>query len=328
VHHVGALRGFVFGAAFFVAALALFHGNARAAATCSAPTISALALGTSFEPPALVAGTQIAGTVTGRCRRDTANTVTLTFNNGANFNAGDRAMKCAACAGPTPYFLLQYQLFESDGTTVFPSGGVLVTCTTSCAGGPNGTYSYSFVAQILAPVAGTSFNDSQIGSYSDTNLKVTATPTTAGTAATSAAASVTATVVQYCTISTTTNIGFGAYDPLTVSAVTNATGVVTITCTRGNSGITLTLNGGNNSANAVAPQTRAMAGVSHGDFISYDIFEDGGYATRFPTTAVAETIPNGITTPSAISLFGQIPAAPQDVSVDTYGDTVQATVNF
>ena len=71
-----------------------------------------------------------------------------------------------------------------------------------------------------------------------------------------------------------------------------------------------------------------MIGAVHGNFISYDIFETAAYATRFPTTAVAQTITGGVTTPSGISLFGQIPAAPQDVSVDSYSDTVLTTVNF
>ena len=105
------------------------------------------------------------------------------------------------------------------------------------------TYSLNFVGK-FQPVAATSLNDSQIGSYSDTNLKATATPTTAGTASTSNAVATTATVIQFCTISTKTNIAFGAYDPLTVSGVTDNTGVVTVTCTRGNSGITLTVGAG------------------------------------------------------------------------------------
>jgi spore coat protein U-like protein len=136
---------------------------------------------------------------------------------------------------------------------------------------------------------------------------------------------VTATVTQNCTISTTTNIGFGAYDPVTVSAVTDATGAVKLTCTKAATGITLTLNAG--TGTPVGPDTRAMKGAVSGDFLSYDIYETA-YATRFPTTPVPETVSGGITSPTTISLFGQIKATPQDVSVDTYSDTVQATVNF
>jgi spore coat protein U-like protein len=137
---------------------------------------------------------------------------------------------------------------------------------------------------------------------------------------------VSATVTQNCTISTTTNIAFGAYDPVTVSAVTDATGAVKLTCTKAATGITLTLNAG--TGTPVAPDTRAMKGAANSNFLSYDIYESGTYATRFPTTPIAEVVSGGITTPTTVSLFGQIKAAPQDVSVDTYSDTVQATVNF
>jgi spore coat protein U-like protein len=137
---------------------------------------------------------------------------------------------------------------------------------------------------------------------------------------------VTATVAQNCTISTTTNIAFGAYDPVSVSAVTDATGAVKLTCTKAATGITLTLNAGGGTP--VGPDTRAMTGAVNGNFLSYDIYETGAYSTRFPVTPVSETVSGGITTPTTVSLFGQIKAAPQDVSVDTYSDTVQATVNF
>jgi len=153
-------------------------------------------------------------------------------------------------------------------------------------------------------------------------------PGAASAGSASSSVTVSATVTQNCTISTTTNVAFGAYDPVTVSAVTDATGAVKLTCTKAATGITLTLNGGGHSGSAVAPDTRAMVGATNGDFLSYDIYETGSYATRFPTTPVSETVSGGITTPTTVSLFGQIKAAPQDVSVDTYSDSVQATVNF
>jgi spore coat protein U-like protein len=139
---------------------------------------------------------------------------------------------------------------------------------------------------------------------------------------------VSASVAQNCKMTTTTNIAFGAYDPVTVSAVTNATGALSVSCTKAATGITLTLSAGGNSTHAVGPQTRAMIGATNGNFLSYDVFEDSGYATRFPVSAVAESVTGGITTPTTISLYGQIPAAAQDVAVDTYSDTLVATLNF
>lgn len=153
-------------------------------------------------------------------------------------------------------------------------------------------------------------------------------PSAANAGSASTPVTVSATVTQNCTISTTTNVGFGSYDPVTISAAITTNGVVRVTCTKGASGITLTLNGGSNSASATAPDTRAMKGTTNANYLSYDIYEDSGYATRFPTTAVAETVSGGITTPTNVTLYGKIKAAAQDVSVDSYSDTVQATVNF
>jgi spore coat protein U-like protein len=322
----------IFGVALFCGAMQLCGGNASAQ-VCTINSVSSLVLASSFDPVALTAGTQISSTVQGTCSSlNNPGDVRLTINNGSNFQSGSafRAMLCGACAGPNPFNLLQYQIYESDGATVFPTSPsfVSVSCAnpTNCKSATGSTFTYTFFGQIVTPVTSTSVNDSQIGSYSDGGLSISATGK--GATAVNAAIPTTASVGQFCTISTTTSVGFGAYDPLTVSAVTNATGKVTVTCTRGNSGVTLTLSGGSNAAHATSPQTRAMVGAAHGDYISYDIFETSAYATRYPTTAVAQTVSGGITTPSVVSLFGQIAAAAQNVSVDSYGDSVSATVNF
>jgi spore coat protein U-like protein len=153
-------------------------------------------------------------------------------------------------------------------------------------------------------------------------------PSAANAGSGSTPVTVSATVTQNCTISTTTNVGFGSYDPVTISGAVTTSGVVKVTCTKGASGITLTLNGGGNSASATSPDTRAMKGATNANYLSYDLYEDSGYATRFPVTAVSETVSGGITTPTNITLYGKIKATAQDVAVDAYGDTVQATVNF
>ena len=62
---------------------------------------------------------------------------------------------------------------------------------------------------------------------------------------------------------------------MTIAAVTNNTGAVTIACTRGNSGITLTVDAGAHAANATAPSARAMAGAVHGDLHLIRHFRDG-----------------------------------------------------
>ena len=138
---------------------------------------------------------------------------------------------------------------------------------------------------------------------------------------------VTASVASNCTISTT-SIAFGAYDPVVANATTplDATGLVTITCTKG-AATTIGLNAGNNSANATGT-TRAMK--SGTDYLSYEVYQDSGRATLWGnsgadlfTPAVA---PNK--NPRTLTTYGRIPAG-QDVPAGvSYTDTVTATVNF
>ncbi|HEY1978205.1 MAG TPA: spore coat protein U domain-containing protein [Candidatus Baltobacteraceae bacterium] len=139
---------------------------------------------------------------------------------------------------------------------------------------------------------------------------------------------VSATVTQNCTITAPVAIAFGAYDPVTVTTATNAAGSVTITCTKAATGVTLTLNDGSGVTATCGSDKRAMTGGTNANALCYDIYEDSSHTTRFPATAVSETVSGGITTPSVISLYGQIKAAAQDVSVDSYNDTVQATINW
>src|SRR5947208_10024354 len=58
--------------------------------------------------------------------------------------------------------------------------------------------------------------------------------------------SITATVAQTCSVSATSTLAFGAYDPVVANASTalTGTGSVSIKCTKGSSGITVDLDAG------------------------------------------------------------------------------------
>ena len=145
---------------------------------------------------------------------------------------------------------------------------------------------------------------------------------------------VTATVAAKCTI-TTTPLDFGEYDPVVANATTalNATGSVTVACTKGSTGLSVGLdNGGNFSG------TRRMAGG--GDFLGYAVYRPPnntpGTACSFPgtlawgTTIGTDTLALTNAASKAARTYnvcGTIPAG-QDVTVATYSDTVVATINF
>src|SRR5262249_31943577 len=78
---------------------------------------------------------------------------------------------------------------------------------------------------------------------------------------------VTANVVANCTLSST-NVAFGAYDPLGVGNL-QATGTLTLTCVKGTAPISIDLNLGSNPSGT----TLQMKGAVSGNFITYALYK-------------------------------------------------------
>ena len=144
---------------------------------------------------------------------------------------------------------------------------------------------------------------------------------------------VTATVSANCTIATAP-VAFGtAYDTVAGTAV-NATGSVSIACTKG-AAPNVTLGMGANAAGS----TRRMSDGGT-NFLTYELYQQP--STTVPNTACNYTAPTvwgttgaNIFTPSVspgkasrtYNVCGQIPGA-QDVAAAVYSDLVVATINF
>jgi len=148
--------------------------------------------------------------------------------------------------------------------------------------------------------------------------------------------SVTSSVAQSCTVSTTSALAFGAYDPIAAGALPG-TGSVSLKCTKGSSAITIDLDAGSHASGS----QRRMLGGTSGDFLNYNVTQP---ATTTPWTSCAgstvwgSTVGGSVYTPSgvtwsaaaaqAFTVCGSVPAV-QDVSADgSYTDTVIVTVNF
>jgi spore coat protein U-like protein len=151
-------------------------------------------------------------------------------------------------------------------------------------------------------------------------------PVAALAGASTAPLTVSASVAQNCTIGAGT-LSFGAYDPVVANrtAAATASGTMVVTCTKGSSGVTV---GFANSANAptgcTAPQRCLASGSS---YLNYNIYPTISYTAAW-TTALAETVSGGITTPTSLTIYGQIPGG-QDVATGaSYADSVVASVNF
>ena len=138
-------------------------------------------------------------------------------------------------------------------------------------------------------------------------------------------ASVSATIVADCTIAGST-LSFGSYDPLganSTAALTVSGNALSVACTRGATGVTVTLDNGLYSANA-SGTTRAMLGG--GAYLSYELYSDAAMTTVWNTTNAVSYTPTSMAA-TGLTVYGSIPGG-QNVSVASYTDSVIATVNF
>jgi spore coat protein U-like protein len=150
-------------------------------------------------------------------------------------------------------------------------------------------------------------------------------PGARGDAATaSASLNVSASVANNCTISTAA-LAFGVYDPLVANASANldATGTVTIACTKGATS-TIALNLGSNASGT----TRRMTDGSS-NFLTYEMYQDSSHSTVWGSSGTALFTPPAAPSKTArnFTVYGRIPGS-QDIPAGTYADTVTATVNF
>lgn len=142
---------------------------------------------------------------------------------------------------------------------------------------------------------------------------------------------VTANVARSCSITGTSNVAFGTYDPADANFSTplDASGSVTIRCTK-NTTYDIALGQGANAApgsTCVAPLRRMASGSER---LSYGLFSDAGRTTTWGCDAsndVTNTETTGPSSPDTVTVYGRIPAG-QDVADGSYSDTVVVTVTF
>ena len=166
---------------------------------------------------------------------------------------------------------------------------------------------------------------------------ISVTPEIVLAATASTSVPVSANVTQNCAISTSAALAFTTYDPVGVNATVplNATGQISVTCSKGAVGLTI---GMDNGAHVAASQ-RQMIGVTATNLLQYNLFQPPsnapGTACTFPGTTAWTASGAGLLTltsaPTKVArlynVCGTIPAG-QDVAADTYSDTVGATINF
>lgn len=141
--------------------------------------------------------------------------------------------------------------------------------------------------------------------------------------------SVSATVTANCTITATSALGFGAYDPIVTNASTalNGTGTVSTTCTNGSAAV-ITLGQGATPAggsSAAVPLRQMSDGGANR--LAYTLFSDTDRSGVGGNTAGTGVGTTGNGTARSLTVYGSV-ASSQNVPAGSYTDTVIATVTF
>jgi spore coat protein U-like protein len=144
-------------------------------------------------------------------------------------------------------------------------------------------------------------------------------------ATTTASLTVSATVANNCTV-TTTALAFGAYDPVAanLNAPLDGTGVVSVACTRGATA-TIELDRGAHAQGS----NRRMRAATGNEHLHYELYSDSGRSTAWTNGPAGDVSLGPAPSRSArdVTVYGRIPAN-QDVTAGAYADSVVATVNF
>lgn len=150
----------------------------------------------------------------------------------------------------------------------------------------------------------------------------------ASAASTGTTFNVTANIAASCTVVSAANVAFGAYDPTSGSDVDVSANFVH-RCTKGTS-YTITLSAGGGT---YASRSMASAGVNT-DVLTYQLYRDAGYtqvfgdgtASTFTVTGSGSGI-NGAGNNLTTAIYGRLTSG-QDVSADSYSDTITVTVTY
>lgn len=152
-----------------------------------------------------------------------------------------------------------------------------------------------------------------------------ASPRPAAAGSASSTLTVSAHVLDACTISAA-SLNFGDYDPTAAADLEPAPSNITVQCTNGST-FTIDLGLGSHATGT----TRQMSGGAAGStaLLRYELFEDAARTTAWATgtqTHTANTAGAGLSS-YTVPVYGRIPAG-QIVSTGNYTDSVTMTVQF
>ena len=155
-------------------------------------------------------------------------------------------------------------------------------------------------------------------------------PSSAVAASRTSTVTVTTTVSPSCNISAAT-LAFAAYDPVNTHATVpdDATGGITVRCTKGATGITIDLGAGANNSGS---QRQMVHATNNTILLGYEIYKEAGHTNVWGLgdggSVNSGTTLDGTGSDVVVTMYGRIPAAQLQAIAGNYSDTVVSTVNF
>ena len=145
---------------------------------------------------------------------------------------------------------------------------------------------------------------------------------------------VTAEINANCIMSTT-DLAFGAYDPIVANATEGLTGSATVsaTCTSGATGV-VTMSGGLHSTFCMSSKCyRRMANAGETSFLRYNIYTNASYSWGYvwtdnpvDTKTVGQVTGSGIS--QDLTVYGEVHKSQTNASAGSYTDTINVTLRF
>lgn len=148
--------------------------------------------------------------------------------------------------------------------------------------------------------------------------------------------SVTGNVVGDCTtVPGSGTLALGSYSPFSSTDLAPSTPFsFSINCTRGDTALTVAVDGGANYANANPSGNRAMKDGT-GNYLTYQLYEDSAHTTVWPFTTsggagtAVSLAAGGISSANTIALYGVVPhGQTSGPDAGSYTDTIHVTVNY
>ena len=144
---------------------------------------------------------------------------------------------------------------------------------------------------------------------------------TTGAQAQSTTFNVTTSVGEACSV-TASDLGFGAYDPLSATN-TDATTTLGVTCT-----LTTTYDVGLDAGTGTGATTTVRVMEFGANTLNYALYQETGRTTIWGENVGVDTVSGtGTGSSQALTIYGRIPAL-QSVTPGAYADLITVTVTF